>query len=780
MHNQQAKKTNSLSPSSSSSNISNSDLYFSNDDLDDTETNSDSNHYSMQKIITLNQLKSRINSTINNSNRNKNNKNKTQINEMEFSNSINNNFEKNNEFYDLTNYIDNDFLINMSNKKNENKSEENLHKQTIANNLKNQDNYQNYEISNVSKYNGIHSYINGDLTNIKYNQRQLQNSFAMYTQSKKGYIFFYGSGHKNQWVLPVNKKLTKIIKLCSKSEAFFYAWLYLCCDKKIPITNTQENYSSILEDNITVEGAKLNKYFSDQEIKLGKELLKFTVPCYQVFLEENQLMQLGRVEEMYESLDEAERSEIKSENNNSYQYNEHSNNASGNNASSTNSMNVNKYITYDSQSNSDTKENDTPKEPEFYESKTMMNENINYEKERNDFFDVIEENKEDDQDREKENCEDMKKENCEDIEKENGENNSVPINIDNNNDLINDTYENKNHSNKNHSNKNHSNKNHSNKNHSNNNSFENNNDYINLINKNNDLKKKIYGNDFKTAICLRNVLSSMRHPCAMDIKMGIKLYGDNCDEESIQKKIEKAKNRSCLSHGFHLTSLIGWCKKKKQPFFISKEDAHLIKDDDKFVEAFLSYFLACDNIQLSVFLLKKILIILEHMKLFFENQSYFAFCGSSLLFVFDSDPSKSQSEDKNNDENINNYDNSNIENSNDDNDNNFTFEQETDKSESSKEHDDYYQEEEKKTYDEIFNFSDYIQKQFEESLTTEEKIAYMDSKLNANVLKSAGVYIIDFAHASLDKKEQDHGFLLGITSLHRIIIKTIEKVKALI
>ncbi|CXI73669.1 histone deacetylase 2, putative [Plasmodium berghei] len=762
MHNQQAKKSTTLSPSSSSSsNISNSDLYFSNDDLDDTETNSDSNHYSIQKIITLNQLKSRINNTINNNNnRNKKNKNKTQINEMEFPNSINNNFEKISEFYDLTKYIDNDFLINMSNKKNKNKSEEKLHNQTIGSNSRNQANYQNHTISKISKYNGIHSYINGDLTNLKYSRDQLQNSFAMYTQSKKGYIFFYGSGHKNQWVLPVNKKLTKIIKLCSKSEAFFYAWLYLCCDKKIPITNTQENYSSILEDNITVEGAKLNKYFSDQEIKLGKELLKFTVPCYQVFLEENQLMQFGRVEEMYESLDEAERNEMKSENNNSYQYNEHINNTSGHNASSTNSMNVNKYITYDSQSNSDTKENDTTKEPELYESKTMMNENINNEKERNYFFDVIEENKENDEDRAKVNGENREKENGEDREKENGENNYIPINIDNKNDLINDAYENKNNSNSN--------------------SFENNNDYKNLVNKNNDLKKKLYGNELKTAICLRNVLSSMRHPCAMDIKMGIKLYGDNCDEESIQKKIEKAKNRSCLSHGFHLTSLIGWCKKKKQPFFISKEDAHLIKNDEKFVEAFLSYFLACDNIQLSVFLLKKVLIILEHMKIFFENQSYFAFCGSSLLFVFDSDPSKSKSEDKNNDENINNSDNSNIENSNNgnDHDNTLTFEQETDKSESSKEQDDYYQKEEKKTYDEIFNFRDHIQKQFEESLTTEEKNVYMDSKLNANVLKSASVYIIDFAHASLDKKEQDHGFLLGITSLHRIIIKTIEKVKS--
>ncbi|SCN61786.1 histone deacetylase 2, putative [Plasmodium chabaudi chabaudi] len=763
MYNQQANEFSSLS--SSPSNISNSDLYFSNDDLDGTDTNSYSSHYSMQKIITLNKLKSKINSTINNSSsRNTNKKYKNQINEMGFSNSINNHFDKNNEFYDLTNYIDNDFLMNTSNKKNESKSKTKLSKRIIARNSRNQANFQNsnkmkkynyqcHTISNVSKYNGIHRYINGDLTNIKYSQDQLQNSFAMYTQSKKGYIFFYGSGHKNQWVLPVNKKLTKIIKLCSKSEAFFYAWLYLCCDKKICITNTQENYSSILDDNITVEGTKLNKDFSDEEIKLCKELLKFTVPCYQVFLEENQLMQLGRVEELYESLDEAEHDGVKSENDNSYQYNEHSNNGSVNNDSRQNNMDDNKYETYETQSNSDIKENETPNDPEFYESKIMENENVDNEKERNDFYDVIEDSekeegeysekeegeyseKENDEYSEKEEGEYSEKENDENSEKENDENNSAPINIDNNNDLIDDTYENK-----------------------------------------NDIEKKIYINKLKTAICLRNVLSTMRHPCAMDIKMGIKLYGDNCDEESIQKKIEKAKNRSCLSHGFHLTSLIGWNKKKKQPFFISKEDAHLIKNDDKFVEAFLSYFLACDNIQLSVFLLKKVLIILEHMKVFFENQSYFAFCGSSLLFVFDSDPSKNKFDDKNNDENANNSDNSNAENSNNDNDNAFTSGHESDKSESSKEQN-YDHEEEKKTYEEIFNFRDHIQKQFEDSLTTEEKNVYMGSKLNTHILKSASVYIIDFAHASLDKKEQDQGFLLGITSLHRIIIKTMEKVKA--
>ncbi|KEG03380.1 histone deacetylase 2, putative [Plasmodium vinckei vinckei] len=723
MYNQQGNEFSSLS--SSVSNISNSDLYFSNDDLDATDTYSDSSHYSIKKIITLNKLKSKINSTINNSSsRNTNKKNKNQINEMGFSNSINNNFEKNNEFYDLTNYIDNDYMIDISNTKNENKSRTKLNKRTIARSTRNQNNLQNYNkikrynyqchtISNVSKNKDIPRYINGDLTNIKYSQDQLQNSFAMYTQTKKGYIFFYGSGHKNQWVLPVNKRLTKIIKLCSKSEAFFYAWLYLCCDKNICITNTQENYSSILDDNITLEGPKLNKYFSDEEIQLGKELLKFTVPCYHVFLEDNQLMQLGRVEEIYESIDEAERDEVKSENDNSDQYNEQSNNGSVDNASSQNNTDDNKYESYESQSNSDIKENETPKDPEFYESKIVTNENADNEKDPNDFYDVIE-----------------------DSEKEEGENNSIPINIDNNNDQINDIYENK-----------------------------------------NDIEKKLYINRLKTAICLRNVLSTMRHPCAMDIKMGIKLYGDNCDEESIQKKIEKAKNRSCLSHGFHLTSLIGWSKKKKQPFFISKEDAHLIKNDDKFVEAFLSYFLACDNIQLSVFLLKKVLIILEHMKVFFENQSYFAFCGSSLLFVFDSDPSKNKCEDKNNDENANNSDNSNTENINNDNDNPFTFGNESDKSESSKDLN-YDHEEEKKTYEEIFNFRDHIQKQFEDSLTTEEKNVYMGSKLNIHVLESASVYIIDFAHASLDKKEQDQGFLLGITSLHRIIIKTMEKVKA--
>ncbi|CRG99631.1 histone deacetylase 2, putative [Plasmodium relictum] len=677
------------------SNISHRDLCISNDETEYDTSYSSKN--SKKKVIILNRLKLKIGKDINASsyfpiiNMEKKGKEKKK---KKSNYNIIENLNKNVETWDLTNLGNND-----------------------------QTNYS--EINDLNN-----SSINCDLTNLKYNEEQMMNSFKMYTKRKKGFIFFFGSGHKNQWILPVHKKITKIIKLCSESEAYFYAWLYLCCRKKICIAKTKENYSSILEDKEKICSIPIYREFSDDKIRLAKQFLKFTVPCYYVFLKENQINELNneKITKTYFSIEK-----------NLYD-----------------SMD-----TYTDKCISEILKSIHPIKKNYNSSKKNYTINPTELINVNDL---------------KKNCtkEDTSKKNyaCkQDENKAKSFKQSIMPTVDENiMNLHNKSY-------------NFFKSSYNEKNNVGKNACITDIEYKNRIKKKKKKKKektecdlmnspkKSLKKEKKAAICLSNVLSTMRHPCVIDIKMGIRLYGDNCNKESIQKKIEKAKNRSCLSHGFHLTSLIGWCKKKKKPFFISKEDAHSIKNDDDFVNAFISYFFACDNICLSILLIKKILLILERMKIFFENQNYFAFYGSSLLFVFDSDPSKNKSE-YISEKNVNQI---NLLSSQDNKSKKETCINEIKRNERRKQEKNYNNE--RKNYEEIYDFKEEIEKLFEESLTNEEKKIYMDNKLNTKILKSADVYIIDFAHASLNTNEKDEGFLLGIISLHRILKKTIEKIK---
>ncbi|VUZ95206.1 histone deacetylase 2, putative [Plasmodium vivax] len=747
-YNQTYKKQYSLS-STTISNLSHSDLYISNDELDYNSSSSDSSRSSKRKVILLNKLKLKISKHGNVSSapaasrpmpkmekRRKRQKQKRRQKQKQkqkhkqlqqqrktFSIFSGNNQEfKGIEIWDLTKIPEEDDIIHVSD---HNSSEGAGRAATTCG--KGGGTTPNLSLTQCPPLQSDHqdAHLGFDLTNLKYCQDQLQNSFTMYTQRKKGFIFFYGSGHRNQWILPAHKKITRIIKLCSDLEAYFYAWLYLCCGKEMCISGTMDDYASILEDEVTVEGVSLSVDLSEEQKRQAKEFLKFTVPCYYSFLKRKQLLQLGYQEgapqgvEVVHMKERLKDSSPKDETEGNHNWKEQT-------------IDDGLHEKEKGKSNHDdsSKENSKKSEVTLNFGEHCTSQNVDRKSEGSNF--LYEQNEE-----EKKNAMEQKR-----------------------SDSVNDNPSNTKQT-----------------------------DESLLKNEKN-----------KTAICLANVLSTMRHPCVMDVKMGVRLYGDDCDADSIQKKIQKAKSRSCLSHGFHLTSVIGWDKKKEEPFFISKEDAHSIKNDDAFVDAFMSFFLACDNVHLSKLLLKKLLLILEHMKAFFESQQLFAFYGTSLLFVFDSDPSKDKGDGGGSADVAANPTGDVAANPTGDVTANPTGDVAANPADdvAANPTDDVTKltalnsaslavdpdeersnEREKEDHEDIFNFREKMQSIFEESLTPEERDTYMQTKLNCKILKSANVYIIDFAHASLNRNQIDEGFLLGITSLHRIMKKTIEKIQTL-
>ncbi|EKX73147.1 conserved hypothetical protein [Theileria equi strain WA] len=141
-----------------------------------------------------------------------------------------------------------------------------------------------------------------------------------------------------------------------------------------------------------------------------------------------------------------------------------------------------------------------------------------------------------------------------------------------------------------------------------------------------------------SAIRIRNALYGMKEPCVMDLKMGSRLYGDDCtDPKLIKKKEKKAKKRSCKTHGFHLSGMFKWNRTESNAQYLPQSCAYSMRTDYELVESFKLYFMLAQDKEIITRIIDKLLSKLNDLKDIFEKQKYLAFYGSSLLFVFDSD-----------------------------------------------------------------------------------------------------------------------------------------------
>ncbi|EAN30629.1 Histone deacetylase domain protein [Theileria parva strain Muguga] len=138
------------------------------------------------------------------------------------------------------------------------------------------------------------------------------------------------------------------------------------------------------------------------------------------------------------------------------------------------------------------------------------------------------------------------------------------------------------------------------------------------------------------AIRLKNAIYGMKLPCVMDLKMGTRLYGDDCiDPKVIEFKESKAKGRSCRSHGFHLSGMFKWDRTTNMAEFVPQHVAHNSRTDGEIVKLFTLYFSVLDDKERKKSLSKKFTEKLENLKRIFESQTNLALYGSSLLFVYD-------------------------------------------------------------------------------------------------------------------------------------------------
>ncbi|XP_955470.1 histone deacetylase family protein, putative [Theileria annulata] len=138
------------------------------------------------------------------------------------------------------------------------------------------------------------------------------------------------------------------------------------------------------------------------------------------------------------------------------------------------------------------------------------------------------------------------------------------------------------------------------------------------------------------AIRLKNVIYGMKLPCVMDLKMGTRLYGDDCfDPKVIEFKESKAKVRSCKTHGFSVSGMFKWNRVTNIAEFVPQHVVNNSRTDDEIAKLFTLYFSVVDDKDYKRVISNKFVEKLENLKMIFESQTNLALYGSSLLFVYD-------------------------------------------------------------------------------------------------------------------------------------------------
>ncbi|KEP61794.1 UNVERIFIED_CONTAM: histone deacetylase HDAC1 [Hammondia hammondi] len=317
------------------------------------------------------------------------------------------------------------------------------------------------------------------------------------------------------------------------------------------------------------------------------------------------------------------------------------------------------------------------------------------------------------------------------------------------------------------------------------------------------------GSRFACAVALEDLAQFVR-PCVMDIKMGIQMYDPSCtDAVKIQRMQEKARGRSVGSHGFFICGvsagavdcgasrfseefpteagrskvLLQSDKKEDlragsdasdecnrgadqhagevapsslRPFVLSSQEAYAVTQDEAFLRVFTNFFCVNGSTELAARLIRKCLGKLATLQRFFERQKQVSFYGSSLLFVFDADPSpdrlpvlRGSFSDVSPALSVRRT-------------------QRAGKTQTQRPH--VLQQKERR--------GGCGEKRREEGRDTREAHRAADVEYAENdrkreavydaIVESFGVYMVDFAHVNFSRKQHDRGYLFGLANLQRL------------
>lgn len=136
---------------------------------------------------------------------------------------------------------------------------------------------------------------------------------------------------------------------------------------------------------------------------------------------------------------------------------------------------------------------------------------------------------------------------------------------------------------------------------------------------------------------MENLIRDLRTPCMMDMKVGLRMYGDDATEEKKQRMIDKAKNSTALEYGVKVTATRAWSVEHQLLVETSRTEANQFRTLDDLRRAIFDFVNAAaqqDRCPIAEAFKNQIQEIYD----LFKQQTVAHFFSSSLLFLYDATP----------------------------------------------------------------------------------------------------------------------------------------------
>ncbi|EME26625.1 Inositol hexakisphosphate kinase 3 [Galdieria sulphuraria] len=148
------------------------------------------------------------------------------------------------------------------------------------------------------------------------------------------------------------------------------------------------------------------------------------------------------------------------------------------------------------------------------------------------------------------------------------------------------------------------------------------------------LKELQKEDEVKSFIILEDLTCHLKKPCVLDCKMGTRHYDDDATEEKKKAHIEKATKTTSSSTGIRFTGMQVYKLPSHTFLFHDKYYGRQLKSHELKNELFEFFH---NGVLLRVDIIEQFLSKLQWLYQHLENQHYFNFYSSSLLFVYEGD-----------------------------------------------------------------------------------------------------------------------------------------------
>ncbi|KAL0211996.1 hypothetical protein RCL1_005622 [Eukaryota sp. TZLM3-RCL] len=142
-----------------------------------------------------------------------------------------------------------------------------------------------------------------------------------------------------------------------------------------------------------------------------------------------------------------------------------------------------------------------------------------------------------------------------------------------------------------------------------------------------------------TYICLSDLTYGMKYPCVMDLKMGVRQYGDDAKPDKIERMKAKVASTTSSTLGVRFCGYSIW---NRNGSINTKRDKFLgRKLSQQGVNTIVKSFFASSNSEIRLDVVEALLDKVESFYDFFRslgNNRAFRFYSTSLLLVYDADP----------------------------------------------------------------------------------------------------------------------------------------------